>query len=397
MSELIDIYSPMGEAPPPPAAAVGPRQCRVEFTGTGEEYFRIWIMNLLLTIVSLGIYSAWAKVRKLQYFYRNTRLDGAVFDYHGNPVAILKGRILAVALLAVYKYALPLLGPFGLIVMLAVLAGAPWLFAQSYRFRLHNTSYRGLRFRFNGPVTQAYLIFGLPIAVLLIPGVLVALAARADPQHPDPRVVGGIGIAYLALMLLWPYLHFCFKRWQHDHAWYGRARGRFGASPGDFYGPYVAAVAILIVSAIPAIVLMVGITMIAAGVGGGAQGGKVGFGIAIAMGILFYAGTILVGVRVSAKLQNVIWSRTRLDDIGFASDVRAGRLIGITLGNLAMVVFSLGLMIPHAVIRAMKYRIESIQVLDADALGKVAADADSGPVGATGEGAVDLLDLDIGL
>ncbi len=30
------------------------------FTGNGGEYFRIWIVNLMLTIVTLGIYSAWA-------------------------------------------------------------------------------------------------------------------------------------------------------------------------------------------------------------------------------------------------------------------------------------------------------------------------------------------------
>lgn len=51
------------------------QQQRFSFTGTGSEYFRIWIVNLLLSIVTLGIYSAWAKVRRMKYFYRNTRLN----------------------------------------------------------------------------------------------------------------------------------------------------------------------------------------------------------------------------------------------------------------------------------------------------------------------------------
>ena len=68
-----------------------------EFRGNGGEYFRIWIVNLLLTIVTLGIYSAWAKVRRLRYFYGNTFLDGQSFDYHGQPLAILKGRLIVVA------------------------------------------------------------------------------------------------------------------------------------------------------------------------------------------------------------------------------------------------------------------------------------------------------------
>ena len=53
---------------------------RLEFRGSGREYFRIWIVNLLLSILTLGIYSAWAKVRKKKYFYRNTLLDDHNFD-----------------------------------------------------------------------------------------------------------------------------------------------------------------------------------------------------------------------------------------------------------------------------------------------------------------------------
>jgi uncharacterized membrane protein YjgN (DUF898 family) len=45
---------------------------QLHFTGRGGEYFGVWIVNLLLTIVTLGIYSPWAKVRRLQYFYRRS-------------------------------------------------------------------------------------------------------------------------------------------------------------------------------------------------------------------------------------------------------------------------------------------------------------------------------------
>jgi uncharacterized membrane protein YjgN (DUF898 family) len=72
---------------------------RFTFTGSGSEYFRIWIANLLLTIVTFGIYSAWAKVRRTRYFYDSTRVAGSSFEYHGEPVGILKGRLVAVAFL----------------------------------------------------------------------------------------------------------------------------------------------------------------------------------------------------------------------------------------------------------------------------------------------------------
>ena len=45
------------------------RELPLEFRATGAEYFRIRIANLLLTIITLGIYSAWARVRRLRYFF----------------------------------------------------------------------------------------------------------------------------------------------------------------------------------------------------------------------------------------------------------------------------------------------------------------------------------------
>src|SRR5690606_19467483 len=89
---------PSGGGAPPGA---GGRLRPIVFTGSGGEYFRIWIVNLLLSILSLGIYSAWAKVRRQRYFHRNTRLAGSAFDYHARPAAILLGRIVAAAGLVV--------------------------------------------------------------------------------------------------------------------------------------------------------------------------------------------------------------------------------------------------------------------------------------------------------
>jgi uncharacterized membrane protein YjgN (DUF898 family) len=69
-----------------------------ELTGTSREYFGIWIVNTLFT---LGGYSPWAKVRTLRYFYRSTRLLGSSFDYTGDPLQILRGRVIVAALLLV--------------------------------------------------------------------------------------------------------------------------------------------------------------------------------------------------------------------------------------------------------------------------------------------------------
>ena len=75
----------------------------ISFTGNGSEYFQIWVSNLVMSIMTLGCYSPWAKVRRIRYFYQNTHLANANFDYHGNPVSILKGRLVALGLFILYS------------------------------------------------------------------------------------------------------------------------------------------------------------------------------------------------------------------------------------------------------------------------------------------------------
>lgn len=93
-----DIYHTPFDTPPtlPSTPPDEPYQYNFYFYGTGSEYFRIWIVNLLLTIITLGIYSPWAKVRRLRYFYGNTELNDESFDFTANPKRILIGRLIAI-------------------------------------------------------------------------------------------------------------------------------------------------------------------------------------------------------------------------------------------------------------------------------------------------------------
>ncbi len=52
-------------------------QVSYQFHGKGGEFFGIWIVNVILSIITLGIYSAWAKVRTYQYFYGNGVFQGS--------------------------------------------------------------------------------------------------------------------------------------------------------------------------------------------------------------------------------------------------------------------------------------------------------------------------------
>ena len=155
----------------------------IVFQGKASEYFGIWIVNLLLSLVTFGIYSAWAKVRRKKYFYNNTLIDNVGFDYHANPTAILKGRLIAFILFALYVYgkgSSPILA--GILVLLFFLF-LPWLVVRGSIFNSRNTSHRGLRFDFVGTVNKAARVFiGLPMLTFFTLGLILPYVAHEKSQ-----------------------------------------------------------------------------------------------------------------------------------------------------------------------------------------------------------------------
>lgn len=123
---------------------------RLSFSGSGKEYFGIWIVNVLLTIITLGIYSAWAKVRRNRYFYGNTVLLGRAFEYHAKGKQILIGRVIVFAYLIFYNVMLTFVPIAGIILALLLVVFVPWLVVRGLRFSARVTSYRNVRFDFVG-------------------------------------------------------------------------------------------------------------------------------------------------------------------------------------------------------------------------------------------------------
>lgn len=151
----------------------------VIFNGKASEYFGIWIVNLLLTLVTFGIYSAWAKVRRKKYFYNNTLIDNVGFDYHAKPMAILKGRIIAFIFFLGYAFGGQINAFIPIACMLIFFIALPWLVVRSSMFNARNTSHRGLRFDFVGKVGEAFRVFFLlPIITMLTLGLFAPFASH---------------------------------------------------------------------------------------------------------------------------------------------------------------------------------------------------------------------------
>ncbi len=149
-------------------------QTPVVFRGRTSEYFGIWIVNLLLSIITLGIYSAWAKVRRKKYFYNNTLIDGVGFDYHASPIAILKGRIIAFVLYLVFVFASGIHPAVSIVLSILLFIAIPWIIVRGLKFNARNSSHRGLRFDFDGKYGEAALIFlGFPILFGSVIGLVI--------------------------------------------------------------------------------------------------------------------------------------------------------------------------------------------------------------------------------
>jgi uncharacterized membrane protein YjgN (DUF898 family) len=319
---------------------------------------------MLLSLVTLGIYSAWAKVRRNRYFYDNTSLAGSSFDYHGNPHAILKGRIIAVVVIGLYHLG-PRIAPWvGAVMFVLLVAAWPWLIWKSLQFKLHNSSYRGIRFGMQGKLGTAYFVY------LLLP-ILTLITAY----------------------LLAPFTHQRIKRFQHNASRFGDTPFSFHATVGSFYRLYLTLIAAALLGFI-VVGLLSGV-------------GWAGFKYSPALGRNYWIqGVIFMGISyaVFATLyplyltlsQNLIWSNTRLGEHRFTSQMKWGRMAWIWLSNLVLIAVTLGLFMPFATIRSLRYRIESMTLLPASDLSEfIAASESSGS--AVGEGMTDLLDFDLSL
>jgi uncharacterized membrane protein YjgN (DUF898 family) len=354
--------------PTPTASVRAPEQLR--FTGTGASYFGIWIVNLLLTIITFGIYSAWAKVRRLQYFYRHTELAGSSFDFHGSPKRILIGRVIAFVMLLAYNFSVRLQSIWTLVIIVALAAVLPWLLRNSFRFRLYNTSWRGTRFHFRGSVGGAYRVF-------LLNGFL----------------------SLITLYVMLPFAHQRLKAYQHDNSWFGQTRFSFHARAGQFYLLYLMLLAGL---------LVFGIVLAVAGIGGALSalfhmqqhGGQVDPRAILKAVLVLYGSLILVAVVLApafhALITNLIWNNTQLGEHRIECNMSPLGLMWITVSNFVLVIVTLGMFIPWAMVRLARFQLEAMRLVPASDLQEFVAAAPE-DVGAIGSEAASAFDFDIAL
>lgn len=382
-----------------PVVDATPQRHPIEFTASGSEYFRIWIVNLLLILVTLGIYLPWAKVRKLKYFYSNTWVGGDALDFHGEPLKMLRGTLIAAGFLVAYSVGSNFSGWAALLAALAFVTLWPALFRAAMRFRLANTSWRGLRFHFAGDTAGAYACMLPPLALALLPVALAGAMAGApgggEVQQALPAVAAGvIGLGLMIFTAGLPYFLWRVKRYQHDNYAIGGLQTRLKADVGVLYGIFIKLIGLSLAAFLIAIVVFGGLAF--AGRKGGTGATFVLLAVVLGFGAILLF-NILPKSYLQVRLQNLLWSTTGNELMRFDSRLLLKRYLGLQCKNYLLILLTLGLYWPFAVVNTRRAQIEAVELQTRIGLDQISQVAHREDPGATGDMAADLFGLDIGM
>lgn len=302
-----------------------------QFTGSGEDYFRIWIVDLALSVLTLGVYSARAKMRRKRYFHQHTLLNGHSFDYLADSATILKGRSIVIGALLAGALALNSLPWLSLIPLGILVIAAPWLLVRGWQFDARNSGYRGLRFDFKGDLGEAYRIF-----------------------------VGWGALTLLSLGALLPYLLFRKTAFIAGNHAYGAIRTSFKGHGRSYYRIFMNAGLILFAPLVVVVAAAIILTTILH------EGpvrlaellGILGLGLA-----LLYAVVPVAAGYTRARIARLTFIGTRFGGLRFAGRHTARGLIHLYVVNLLLIVLTLGLYIPWARVRSARYWLDNLAVI----------------------------------
>ena len=320
-------------AAPSSNGAHGARRAR--FMGSGSALFGIHVTNVLLTLLTLGVYFFCAKVKVRAYLFSETDFEGDRFAYHGTGGEMLVGFLKALVFFFI---------PITLLSMVPELVGAspsvryganllsyllasffvPMAMIGARRYRLSRTSWRGIRF-----------------------------SLRAETWDFVRLWSWNTFLVAFTLGLYYPIYIMRRQDFLTRHMWFGSQRFGFDGRGRDLLWPFVG------------MVLLFPFTL-----------GLSWFGFA-------------------AKKARYFAAHTTFGNARFGSTVRAMPLAWLTISNVVGLVCTLGLAWPWMSVRSLRFAYANLSLDGPLALESVTQQAQK--VTATGEGLAGFLDADLGL
>ena len=282
------------------AAAPGGSR-RLTFHGSGGTLFGIYVVNILLTIVTLGFYRFWGKVKIRRFMLSQTGFEGDRFAYHGTGNELFSGAVKAGLYVGMPITALSAVARLSgdttihvvtqVFTSLLIFVFIPVAMVGARRYRLSRTSWRGIRFSFRGRAWAFVKIF--TVASLL---------------------------SVVTLSLYYPFFQARQQAFMVSNSHFGRRPFRFDGRGRDLFGAYVVALLLLVPT----------------------------------LGIYLFW--------FNAKKTRYFWEHTYFETARFRSTMTGGRLMAQTLANWGMLIITLGLAWPWVLIRRTRFQFANLTV-----------------------------------
>ncbi len=352
------------------------------FTGRGGEYFRVWIVNVLLSLVTLGFYTPFARRRTAQYFYGHTFVADSPLEFTAQPRKMFFGFLLLVVVYLAFKLAADSGNDVALnLFMLAGAILAPWLWGSAMRFRLASTRWRGVRLQFTASWREVYMaswpVFALAVVWI---GVLTAVAMQLPSVAPGQGSsgavsrLGGAGwvVAVLVLVVALVLSLLCVIRLSFNYQRLLVRRARIGTQAGhwkpdfrDFVQIWVATVGVFLLAAVVVGAVLWGF---AASMAVFSAPRAVGFMRFILIGLSIFAGLLgfllaLAPARAyrEARMFRLVWNNSGVSRIArFKCRLRVRRYVGLRIRNILLTLLTLGFYRPFARVSEYAMKVESV-------------------------------------
>jgi len=289
-------------AAPAPAAAVGAGGSRrLTFHGSGGTLFGIYVVNVLLTIVTLGFYRFWGKVRVRRFMLSQTAFEGDRFAYHGTGKELLLGFVKALLFIGlpitVMNSAARFSGDLKIVIASHVLTYVlvftfiPIAMVGARRYRMSRISWRGIRFSFRGRAWAYAKIF------------MLATLLNA-----------------VTLTLYYPFFEARQQAFMVSNSYFGRRPFRFDGRGRDLLSMHVMALLLLVPT--------------------------------LGLYLFWY----------QAKKTRYIRNHTSFETARFRSTMTGGALLVQSLVNLLLLIVTLGLAWPWVLIRRTRFEFSCLTV-----------------------------------
>jgi len=375
-----------------------------EFRADPKEYFKIWIVNVALTILTLGIYSAWAKVRTNRYLYASTYLHGSNFEYNADPKRILIGRLIVVGLYGGFYITSNILGlkTLSLILMGIFLIILPWLIRQAIRFRLKSASYRNIRFRYFGELKSFYKFFILSAIILAGPYFVLLGVVIFFGNYNSVIMVSGILMAIymvIASFVIYPIIYKKYQELIINNSFFGIDKFEFNASNKSIMWIFFKVILWFIVASV---LIGIGVSIINVGMltpGNNSILKEYPYLMPyFILGLTTIVYILILGFMKGVSdgyISNFVRNHTTLEEAKLKGTIKPAKLGWISFTNILLLLLSLGLLYPWTKIRYLKHKIENTHFA-CDNYDKFVADA-TDDISTYGEEAMDFFDIDIGV